>query len=399
MLYDRKTTIAKCPTPNWPKISVVTPCLNQADFLPLAIESILAQKYPNLEYIIIDGGSTDGSQEIIKSYESHIDYWHSCKDGGQADAINKGFLKVSGDIVAWLNADDLYLPGAFEKAAQCFSTDPKLDLLYGDCVFIDKKGQFIRYFTECEPYNPKRLRNSSDFIMQPTTFFKRNTLFKIGLLDTSLHYTMDWDLWARFAKAGAKVKYLPLVLAANREYSGTKTNSGGIKRLREIFGTNLRNMTGVWPNAFFSFTAFELYRKVQCYHPALRFYGCLLAQLISALSLNRLSSPKPVPLYGLYPHSHKCTHHPEYFIPYYEREKPRFILIEFSLNESRKADIEVGLNGINIYKETIALHGRSQLKINIDPQARPVHCYHVTPRFWVENRLVKTEIYKVKLLR
>ena len=106
-----------------------------------------------------------------------------------------------------------------------------------------------------------------------------------------------------------------------------------------------------------------------------------------------------MPLYGLYPHSHKCTHHPEYFIPHYEREKPRFILIDFSLNEKRRANIEVGLNGTNIYKKTIALCGRSQLKINIDPQARPVHCYHVTPKFWVENRLVKPEIYKVKLLR
>ena len=190
MLYDHQTTIAKYPAPNWPKISVVTPCLNQAEFLPLTIESILAQKYPNLEYIIIDGGSTDGSQEIIKSYESHIDYWHSCKDGGQADAINKGFLKVSGDIVAWLNADDLYLPGAFERAAQCFSTDPQLDLLYGDCVFIDKQGQFIRYFTECEPYNPKRLRNSSDFIMQPTTFLSAAHFSKSVCL---IHlYTIQW---------------------------------------------------------------------------------------------------------------------------------------------------------------------------------------------------------------
>jgi glycosyltransferase involved in cell wall biosynthesis len=384
---------------NCPKISIVTPSLNQAKFLPYAIESVLSQEYPNIEYIIIDGGSTDGSIDIIRQYESCLSFWSSEKDGGQSEAINKGFQKATGDIVAWLNSDDLYLPGVVNKAAEHFTSDPQLDLLYGDCVFIDEDGHFIRYFTECEPYNSKRIRNYSDFIMQPTTFFRRKTLQKIGFLRTSLNFTMDWDLWARFARAGAKVIYIPQVLAANREYPHTKTNSGGIRRLHEILLTNMRNMTGWWPNAFFSFTAYELYQRCQNIHPFLRFYGSMIAQFISLLSMNRFFCPRPRPLYGIFPHSSMCLENPEFILPSYGPQKPDFIRIIARIPAGKKAVAEVDVNDVTIFDEAISQSTSLQLDIPIRSAVRNTNCYRIAPRFYIDNQIVRSNIYSIKLLR
>lgn len=374
------------------------PCFNQAEFLPFAIESVISQDYPDLEFILIDGGSTDGSLDIIRQYENHFSYWQSGKDSGQSDAINQGFNQASGDIVAWLNSDDLYLPGALMHAAKCFATDSQLDLLYGDCVFIDKDGQFIRYFTECEPYDPKRIRNYSDFIMQPTTFFKRRTLKRIGLLNTTLHYTMDWDLWARFSKAGAKVKYLPRVQAANREYENTKTTSGGIKRLWEILLTNMRNMTGFWPNAFFGFTAYEMYQQFQKFPPLIRYYGCLSAQVVAVMSLNPFVGPKSLALYGLMPHSPRCTENPEFFIPHYEKHKPSVIKIDFSLDSEKEADVVVIVNQVLVYHKQVQTGSDEQLLIPIGSKVKRANCYHITPKFFRNRRPIAPIVHSIKLL-
>jgi hypothetical protein len=234
--------------------------------------------------------------------------------------------------------------------------------------------------------------------MQPTTFFKRSTLQRVGLLKTSLHYTMDWDLWARFAWAAAKVVYVPQILAANREYPHTKTNSGGIKRLHEILLTNMRNMTGFWPNAFFSFTAYELYQRCQKLDPFLRFYGILIAQFISMMSLNRLSCPKPRPLYGLFPHSSKCTEEPIFVIPKYEKRKPRSIQIEFSLPSGTETRAKVNVNGTILFDEILKPTTSIQLEVPINAELQNANCYYIAPRFFVDEQIVTSNIYSVKLI-
>jgi len=246
-----------------PLVSIITPSYNQAEFLEQTIRSVLAQDYANIEYIVVDGGSTDGSVEVIKRYDARIAKWVSEPDEGQSDAINKGFRIATGEIVAWLNSDDVYFPDAVSTAVRRFQQRPSLGLLYGDCVFVDRDGQFLRYFTEVEPYSEFRLRNCTDFIMQPTTFFKRETLLDVGLLDASLHYSMDWDLWCRFAESGCGVHYEPKPLAATRIYPETKTMAGSRPRLREIWRVLKRHRTGLWPHAYFGFFATEVRRMLE----------------------------------------------------------------------------------------------------------------------------------------
>ncbi|MGR9107477.1 MAG: glycosyltransferase family 2 protein [Gammaproteobacteria bacterium] len=290
-----------------PKVSIITPSYNQVRFLEQTILSVLHQNYPNIEYIVIDGGSTDGSVEIIKKYENHIDYWISEPDGGQSQAINKGMLQATGDIVAWLNSDDLYFPNAVSQAVEEFRRKPDLALFYGNCVFIDEHGKFIRYFTEVECWNEDRLRNYTDFIMQPTTFFSRAKLNLAGFLDETLHFGMDWDLWCRLASTG-EVCYKNVIIAANRDYKETKTNSGSWARLRELLTINIRHMTGIWPHAFFGFCGTEFRQKADAArHPAARFGYRLLGFVLMAMSPGAVLQYKRTRhsrnLYGIRHHS------------------------------------------------------------------------------------------------
>jgi glycosyltransferase involved in cell wall biosynthesis len=236
-----------------PKVSIVTPSYNQGQFLEQTIQSVLSQDYPNIEYIIIDGGSTDESREIIERYADQIDYWVSEPDKGQSDAINKGFRKATGEIIAWLNSDDVYLPGAVSTAVEQFRKNRELTLFYGDCVFIGERGEFLRYFDECEEYNRFRLLNCSDFIMQPTTFFRRAAAEAVGFLDESLHWAMDWDLWCKLVVSGGQVHFEPTLIAANRDYGETKTNVGGGRRIVEIHRVVKRHRTSLYPHAILSY--------------------------------------------------------------------------------------------------------------------------------------------------
>jgi glycosyltransferase involved in cell wall biosynthesis len=243
------------------KLSIITPSLNQGVFLETAILSVLQQKYPNLEYIIVDGKSTDCSISIIKKYKGAIHRWISEKDSGQSEAINKGFKMSTGEIVAWINSDDFYFPGAFCKAIGEFEKNPCLVLLYGNCAFVSEKGEFIRYFSDIQRYDPLILRDFSDYIMQPATFFRRRQLEAVGYLDESLHYGMDWDLWCKFAKKFPHgIKYIPELLAANREYGDTKTSYGGKERLKEITLINERYRTGRINKAALLYRAAEFHK-------------------------------------------------------------------------------------------------------------------------------------------
>ena len=217
-----------------PLVSIITPSYNQGRFIRETIESVLSQDYDNIEYIVVDGLSTDGSLDIIKEYQEQLTYI-SEKDHGQSDAINKGFKMAHGDIVAWLNSDDVYEPHCISRAVEEFQKNDKLGLVYGDGYIIDADSNKLKVFEYTEEFDYWKLVNFWDYIMQPATFFKRETLQKVGYLDVNLHYCMDWDLWIKLA-AVSEVKYIPELLACSREYGDTKTSTGGDKRLKEIIG-------------------------------------------------------------------------------------------------------------------------------------------------------------------
>ena len=193
----------------WPKISIVTPSYNQAEFLEETICSVLDQGYPNLEYVIIDGGSTDGSVEIIKKYEAHLAYWVSEPDAGQYYAINKGFARTTGDIMAWLNSDDLYFPHALSVVGQIFRAHPDIEWitsLYP--TDINTKGEIIRChksrgFSKERFFRGVNLPSiggyNTNYIYQESTFWRRSLWDKVGgRLDTIYTLAADFDLWSRF---------------------------------------------------------------------------------------------------------------------------------------------------------------------------------------------------------
>lgn len=217
-----------------PMVSIITPSYNQGEFLHDAIESVLGQDYENIEYIVIDGGSSDNSLEILKEYEGRITYVLE-PDNGQSNAINKGFRMAKGDIVAWLNSDDVYEPGCISAAVEVFKNHKSASLVYGDGYIINRDGSKNRIFEYTSPFDMWSLINIWDYIMQPTAFFKKGLLERVGMLDERLNWAMDWDLWIKLAHEG-EVIYLPRLMACSREYGETKTSTGDELRLREILG-------------------------------------------------------------------------------------------------------------------------------------------------------------------
>jgi glycosyltransferase involved in cell wall biosynthesis len=212
--------------PRYPRISVVTPSFNQAEFLTRTILSVLNQDYPNLEYIVMDGGSRDGSLEIIRGYERQISYWSSEKDAGQSDGINKGFLKSTGEILAWLNSDDTYLPGTLKKIAAFFVAHPTVDVLYGDAYIMDEKDSVVRDMKEVR-FSKGALRSWQMNLIQPSTFWRRDMFFAAGMLRPQFHFAMDVDLWFRFLNAGAAFAHIPEFLSNFRLHPASKSVSQG----------------------------------------------------------------------------------------------------------------------------------------------------------------------------
>jgi len=210
--------------PNTPRISIVTPSFNQGQFLEETILSVLNQDYPNLEYFVMDGGSTDTSVEIIKKYAHRLTYWESKPDRGQSHAINKGFKMATGELVAWLNSDDLFNPGALFEVAEIWKKDQKLGFIHGISEIVDEVGKptgkthgSLFEFTES-------LIKSDNPVAQPSTFISRTALKKVEYLDEKLHMSMDWDLWLRIGKK-YPVFFLPKVLSRSRFWALTKTNT------------------------------------------------------------------------------------------------------------------------------------------------------------------------------
>jgi len=235
------------------RVTIVTPSLNQGAYIEETIRSVVAQDYPNLEYWIIDGGSTDGSLDIIKRWAGRCGFirWLSEKDRGQSDAINKGFRRASGEIVAWLNSDDSYTPGAVRRAAAFLSSRPDCMLAYSDAEIVDERGMSLGIFPHTQRiFNYRRLVAVSDYIAQPSTFIRRKVLDVVGGLDEGLHWCMDWDLWIRIAAKHA-VLYFPSLSARLRDYAQTKTRMGGRRRWREIVSVARRHSGRRFPPAYF----------------------------------------------------------------------------------------------------------------------------------------------------
>jgi len=215
-----------------PLVSIITPSYNQAPFLEQTIQSVLAQDYPNLEYFVIDGGSTDGSVEIIRRYADRLDWWVSEPDEGQAEAINKGFRRAQGEIVAWLNSDDIYLPGTIHKAVAALNANPEVGLVYADLQSMDAGGQVFNTITY-QQYDLADLLSFS-IIGQPTVFLRRALLEQTGMLDTNYHYLLDHHLWIRIARL-AKPKYVPEPWAAARHHPQAKNAAQAAHFGEEIF--------------------------------------------------------------------------------------------------------------------------------------------------------------------
>lgn len=217
---------------SFPKITIVTPSYNQAPFLEETILSVLNQDYTNIEYIIIDGGSTDGSVDIIQKYENCLACWISEPDMGQAHAINKGFRRATGKILAWLNSDDTYEKDSLFYVAKSFMNNPDQMLVYGDGWYIDERGKTKSKCAHIRPFDANLLKYV-DYILQPCAFWRRNLWMKVGELDETLHWGFDWEWWVRASKI-TEFRYVPVHLANHREQPNQKTITGGRERMAEL---------------------------------------------------------------------------------------------------------------------------------------------------------------------
>jgi len=235
MSHDHEKASDDSPSADWPKLSIITPSFNQGEFLEQCIESVLSQDYPNLEYLILDGGSTDQSAQIIERHRPRLAWAISENDGGQSDAINKGLTRATGDLVAWLNADDFYLPGAFRTVVEAHRRRPGGAFYFGDGLRVDRQGKTISgFFPDGRVmFSRPALLLGLNFILQPSTFINRKMLHQAGLLDGSLHWGMDGDLWMRLSAAAPPVP-IEAKLSATREYADTKTSTGSFARVEEL---------------------------------------------------------------------------------------------------------------------------------------------------------------------
>src|SRR3989304_2374700 len=208
-----------------PLVSIVTPSYNQGSFLEETIRSVLEQDYPHLEYIIVDGGSTDGSREIIECYSDRLAWWISEPDQGQTDAINKGFARAKGEILAWLNSDDTYLPGAVSEAVAFLGSHPEVGMVYGDANLIDETGKVIGKFPARQT-DYRRLMRGYVHVPQQSAFFRSRLWQQVGPLDPAFHDAMDYDLWVRLSRI-SPIIYTSRLWANFRLHGSSKTASKG----------------------------------------------------------------------------------------------------------------------------------------------------------------------------
>lgn len=229
-----------------PLVSVITPCFNAAEFLEETIWSVLAQDYPRIEYLVMDGGSTDRTLAILDRYRGRLQFV-SAPDGGAADAINRGFRQARGEILAWLGADDLYLPGAVSAAVAALAEDPAAAAVYGEGYWIGEDGQTLGRYPTVAPYSPAAFRRECP-ICQPACFLRREALEAVGGLDASLESAFDYDLWIRLSR-GYRFRAIPQYLAQSRMHRRNKS-LGRKRRMFEECIQLLRRHYGYVPVAW-----------------------------------------------------------------------------------------------------------------------------------------------------
>lgn len=229
-----------------PRITLITPTLNQGSFIGQTIESVAAQRYPNLEYIVIDGGSSDHTSEIVGRYSSIVTDFVSEADRGQADAINKGFARASGEIFCWLNSDDLLEPRALETIADLYRRE-RFTFVYGD-GWKFRDGSRFRRRIRPGVVDPERLK-VRDSILQPSAFWSREVAEQVGKLDDTLHYVFDWDFFLRVSRS-FPMRYIPVPLSSYRIHPQHKSGVGGEKRAAEIMQIVHRYAAPEWRSVF-----------------------------------------------------------------------------------------------------------------------------------------------------
>ncbi len=226
-----------------PLVTIVTPSYNQVSYLDETIQSVLNQDYRNVEYIIVDGASTDGSIDLIKRYDNRISKWISEGDRGQTDAINKGFSLARGEIIGWLNSDDTLLPRAVSEAVQFLVENPAVGLVYGEANYINGYSKVIGKFPAAQT-TLKKLQRGYVHIPQQASFFRKSLWDQVGPLDPSYYFAMDYDLWVRLASV-SEIKYLPRIWANFRLHADAKTISADDRCWPEMLRVHYRN-GGSW---------------------------------------------------------------------------------------------------------------------------------------------------------
>lgn len=243
-----------------PLVSIVTPSLNQGRFIEAALQSVRAQDYPRIEHLVLDGGSSDHTLAILGGHGDRI-RWVSRPDRGQTNALNHGFRMASGDIVSWLNADDVLLPGAVRVVVEALQANPDVAMVYGTGELMDAAGRPLPPFRLTEPFNLDRLIEVSVFILQPAAFVRRDSLAAVGYLDERLNWCMDWDLWIRIGQR-YRVGFLPHTLARVRLHPDSKTSRGGVPRIREMHQVIRRHSRRRLPPILVIHAAGLLYRAL-----------------------------------------------------------------------------------------------------------------------------------------
>lgn len=213
------------------KVSIVTPSFNQGQYIGRTLQSVASQAGAEIEHVVFDGGSRDNTLDVLKNFSPPV-RWISKKDNGQADAVNQGICATDGEILGWLNSDDIYYPGAIANVVEFFDQNPDIDVVYGMADHIDLEDQAFESYPS-EPWDFERLKETC-FICQPALFFRRRVVEKHGLLNESLNYCMDYEYWLRLGKAGVRFAYLEEKLAGSRLYAENKTLGARVKVHEEI---------------------------------------------------------------------------------------------------------------------------------------------------------------------
>ncbi len=349
-----------------PTFSIAIPNYNQSHFLPSALESLRYQNVP-FHLAVMDGGSTDNFNEVLGEYADITTYSRSALDDGQAAAIREGFERVSGDIVSWLNADDYYFPGALDRVAACFEADPNLDVVYGDAIHVKADGLFLSYFPPIQEFNADHLTRTC-FICQPACFVRRSAYERVGGVDASLVYTMDWDLWCRLAGAGAKFRYLHEALAAVRYYPGTKTLSGDKKRYLEIWRIERKYGSRLLPWSWVGFYFYDLSfkeHKTVTEKITFNFLKSLRRMKKRLISFRKLENSPDVTLYGFHRWEPFVVGKATIRLPWYDKRRLEKILLRV-MPDGR--NYRTSINGAY---QTVTVAKEGQLPIDVPLLDKP----------------------------